>query len=79
MRQSLLSLTALAGLLVAGSAASAVAAPLRVETAPVATPLVQPVDYYGHDDWRARAWRHREWERRRHEEWLRHHRYHHGW
>lgn len=78
MRKTLLSLTALAGLLTAGIATSVAAAPLRVEAAPVAAPLVQPVVYY--NDWRAREWRHREWERRRHWEWVHHHHYyHHGW
>jgi len=80
MRKTLLSLTALAGLLTAGVATSVAAAPVRVESAPVAAPLVQTVAYYGHDDWRAREWRHREWERRRQWEWAHHHHYyHHGW
>ncbi len=80
MRKTLLSLTAVAGLLTAGLATSAAAAPVRLEAAPVATPLAQPVYYYGRGDWRARAaWRHRQWERR-HWEWVHRHRYyHHGW
>ncbi len=65
MRKTLLSLTAVAGLLTAGLATSAAAAPVRVEAAPVAAPMAQPVNYYYRSDWRARAdWRHSEWHRR---------------
>ncbi len=79
MRKTLLTLTALAGLVGAGVVSSASAAPAELIVAPAAS-LVQPVQYYyggNREDWRAREWRHREWERHRHwEEW---HRYHRGW
>ncbi len=77
MRKTLLSLTAVAGLFAAGVATSAAAAPVGVEVAPIAAPMVQPVQYYyGHPDWRARrAWRHRAWERRREWYWRHHHRH----
>ena len=71
MRKALFSLTILASL---GAAAAASAQPVWVEG---------PPGYgYAHanEDWRAREWRHREWERhRRWEEWHRYHDEGRGW
>ncbi|WP_158747319.1 hypothetical protein [Acidisphaera sp. L21] len=69
MRKTLLTLTALAGLIGAGAIGSASAAPVaRLDTVPAAS-LVQPIQYYGgyhHREWRHRQWvRHHRWEERR--------------
>ncbi len=77
MRKTLFALTALAGLIGAGTAASAHTVP--------APGLVQTVQYYygGYGPraggWREHEWRHHEWER--HHRWEEHrwHGYHHGW
>jgi hypothetical protein len=66
MRNTLMALTALAGLVGAGLVSNAQAAPSRIEGA-----TVQTVQYYGdHDGWREREWR-------RHEHWRRWHHWHH--
>ena len=71
MRKTLLTLTALAGLLGAGAIGTASAAPVGLETVP-ASALVQPVQYfYGYHH----GWRHHEWER--HRRWVEYHRWHH--
>jgi hypothetical protein len=78
MRKTLLTLTALAGLVGAGVATSASAAPARLDTVP-ASELVQNVQYYhcGGPGWRHHEWeRHRRWVHYHHRRWdERHHRW----
>jgi hypothetical protein len=79
MRKTLITLTALAGLVGVGFVSSARAAP-RFEGAP----LVQTVQYYGgpyyHHGWRYHEWRrHAEWRHWRHHEWRREHELYRGW
>ena len=81
MRKALFSLTILAGLSAAGIAS---AQPVWVEAPPPGYGYAPPGYGYAEAgyDWRAREWRHREWERhRRWEEWHRYHdeRGHGGW
>ncbi len=70
MRKTLLTLTALAGLVGAGAVGTASAATVGLENVPAAS-LVQQVQYYGHPY----GWRHREWVR--HHRWVEFHRWHH--
>ena len=71
MRKTLLTLTALAGLVGAGGIGRASAATTGLETVPAAS-LVQPVQYYGYNH----GWHHRYYQHRR---WVEYHRWHHGY
>ncbi len=72
MRKTLLSLTAVAGLLAAGIATSAVAAPVGVTVAPAAASMVQPVAYYGgYHGRRAAHWHRSRFVRHEYHHWVR--------
>ena len=60
MRKTLLTLTAVAGLVGAGATGHASAATVGLESVPAAA-LVQPAQYYGYHHRYPGYWRHRRW------------------
>jgi hypothetical protein len=73
MRKTLLTLTALAGLVGAGAIGTASAETVGLETVPAAA-LVRPAQFYGYHHGYHRGWHHRRWV-----EYHRWHHWHHGY